>query len=101
VVFTRSGAGARHVSKCRPRTPILAATPLVGTARRLQLLHGASTALVEAGSDPEALFGNLEATILANHHARHGDRVVLVFGLPMGTPGNTNAIRVHEVGSTR
>jgi pyruvate kinase len=101
VVFTRSGAGARHVSKCRPRTPILAATPLVGTARRLQLLHGASTALVEAGSDPEALFGNLEATILANHHARPGDRVVLVFGLPMGTPGNTNAIRVHEVGSTR
>jgi pyruvate kinase len=29
--------------------------------------------------------------------AKAGDRVVLVFGSPLGVPGRTNSIRLHEV----
>jgi pyruvate kinase len=44
VVFTQTGSSARWVSKCRPRTPLLAVTTSPAVACRLQLLHGVRTA---------------------------------------------------------
>jgi pyruvate kinase len=96
VVFTRSGSSARFVSKCRPRTPILAVTPLAEVARRLQLLYGIRSVLVPEG-DTDDVFSRVEATVLATGHGRPGDRVVMVYGLPLGTVGSTNALRVHTL----
>jgi pyruvate kinase len=31
--------------------------------------------------------------------AKPGDRVVLVHGSPLGVPGRTNSIRLHEIGA--
>ncbi|MBM6979903.1 MAG: hypothetical protein I3J03_09355, partial [Actinomyces succiniciruminis] len=34
------------------------------------------------------------------HLAKPGDEVIIVAGMPPGTPGSTNSIRVHTVGET-
>ena len=35
--------------------------------------------------------------LIADGHARPGDRVVVVYGSPMGVPGMTNSIRLHQI----
>ncbi|WLT36855.1 pyruvate kinase [Synechocystis sp. B12] len=44
--LTKTGSTARHVSKFRPKTPILAVTPHVDVSRQLQLVWGVKPLLV-------------------------------------------------------
>ncbi|MHB8508835.1 MAG: pyruvate kinase [Candidatus Dormibacteria bacterium] len=99
VVFTHTGGSARYVSKCRPVTPILAVTPNLPVARRLQLLYGVRTILVKDARTLPRTFARLEAAVIATRHGRPGELVVLVYGLPMGTKGTTNTVRVHTLGT--
>jgi pyruvate kinase len=99
VVFTQTGSSARYVSKCRPRTPILAVTTSPSVARRMQLLHGVRSLVVRQTEDTDAMFEVAEESAIASGHARRGDTLVFVFGQPVNRPGGTNTITVHTAAS--
>ncbi|MEW5743585.1 MAG: pyruvate kinase alpha/beta domain-containing protein [Myxococcota bacterium] len=39
----------------------------------------------------------VEEELLARGLARRGDRVVIVFGAPVGQPGKINSLRLHTI----
>lgn len=46
------------------------------------------------------MVAQVDEVLQARHLARAGDEVIIVAGMPPGTPGSTNSIRVHTVGET-
>lgn len=97
MTLTKTGATARNVSKFRPKTPILAVTPHVDVARRLQLVWGVKPLLVLdlASTDQTsqaALSIAQEQSLVAE-----GDLVVITAGTLQGVPGSTDLIKVELV----
>jgi pyruvate kinase len=92
--FTQSGTTASLVARERPRTPIIALTPLVRTARRLTLTWGAHCAIAE----PQDRFkGAVLAAVRAarsDGFATTTDQIVVTAGVPFNVPGTTNILRV-------
>jgi pyruvate kinase len=97
VSFTSSGATALRAARERPAAPILAVTPNIATARRLALLWGAHCVhLADITS-----FGDMVQKAVRTAHreeiAGPGQRVVITAGVPFGTPGSTNILRIAWV----
>lgn len=97
IAFTESGSTALTASKQRPRMPILAFTPLEGTARRCSLYWGVLPVLVETVTDTDQMIRQTSARVKELGFVKPGDRVVLTAGVPMGSPGTTNTIRVETI----
>ncbi len=97
VNYTMSGSTALRTARERPRVPILCLTNRVAVARRLQLSYGVYAVLTEDIDN----FGDMvkKACALAHEHkvAASGQRLVITAGVPFGTPGNTNILRVAWV----
>lgn len=99
VVPTLSGSTARLVSRFRPKRKIVAAVPSEAVGRRLLVHWGIAPILVERETDSEAMIqGAIAATIKAGF-AKAPDKVVVLAGLPVGTPQQTNSVRVHVIGN--
>ena len=96
VSATMSGYTARQISRHRPRTHIIAVTPLGKTQRQLALTWGVETYLVTDFSETEAMVKETVRT-LRKAGLNPGDRVVITAGVPFGATGHTNLIRVHEI----
>jgi len=97
VSFTSSGATALRAARERPAAPILAMTPNLGTARRLALLWGAHCV---HSADIKSFSDMVQKAVRAAHRedlAKPGQRVVITAGVPFGTPGATNILRIAWV----
>jgi pyruvate kinase len=97
VSFTSSGATALRAARERPAAPILAMTPHLGTARRLALLWGAHCV---HSADIKSFQDMVQKAVRAAHReelAQPGQRVVITAGVPFGTPGATNILRIAWV----
>nr|WP_318701683.1 MULTISPECIES: pyruvate kinase [unclassified Roseofilum] len=97
MTLTKTGATARNVSKFRPEPPILAITPQVSVARRLQLVWGVDTLLV---LDLPSMNQTFQAAINAaqeQHLLQEGDLVVMTAGTLTGVSGSTDLIKVQIV----
>ena len=97
VAFTESGNSARYASKHRPMVPIVAFSPNEVTRRRLALLWGVIPEPLEAMRDADEMVQRASMFLLANGYVSPGDRVVNIFGAPVGVSGSTNSIRVTVV----
>jgi pyruvate kinase len=97
IVFTKTGSSARFVSKCRPRTLILAATPHEEVARQMQVLYGVRSMVMPTVEDTDELFGIASREAMRRGQVKRGDLVVFVFGQPLNTPGGTNTVKIHTV----
>ncbi len=99
VAFTESGSSAMNVSLARPSVPIIAFSPNAKTRRRMNLFWGVIPRDMPQGViDPDKLVDFCTADLMANGLASPGERVVIVFGAPIGVSGSTNTIRVHVLG---
>jgi pyruvate kinase len=98
VAFTESGTSAMTVSLARPTVPIIAFSPNVKTRRRMSLFWGVIPREMPAISDPDALVDWCTGDLMGSGLASPGERVVIVFGAPIGVSGSTNTIRVHVLG---
>jgi pyruvate kinase len=96
--FTLSGVTARLLAHYRPAVPIVAFSPNQEVRRRLALLWGVVPRVLEPIQDTEAMVLRVEEELLARGLARKGDRVVIVFGAPVGQPGKINSLRLHVIG---
>ncbi len=97
MTLTKTGATARNVSKFRPKTPILAITPHVYVARRLQLVWGVKPLLV---LDLASATQTFEAAINVAQEKNWlfaGDLVVMTAGTLQGVAGSTDLIKVELV----
>jgi pyruvate kinase len=99
VVWTSSGSTAMRIARERPQTPTLVLTTSLNTARRLALVWGVHAIV---GDDPQDVNDMAERGAYAAMHeefAVPGQRVIMVAGVPFGTPGATNLIRIAFVNS--
>ncbi|MDF1727343.1 MAG: pyruvate kinase [Sulfitobacter sp.] len=92
--FTQSGTTALLTARERPRVPIIALTPLVGTARRLALSWG--TNCVITGPLDRFKLAVVSAAKAAREEgfATADDQIVVTAGVPFNVPGSTNILRV-------
>ena len=100
VTFTQSGDTARRLSRLRSPIPLLAFTPLSTTRNQLSVSWGVQTFEVPEVQHTDEMVTQVDKTLQEKHLAQVGDVVVIVAGMPPGTPGSTNSIRVHTVGET-
>ena len=97
ITSTSSGHTARMVSKFRPNTPIIAATPNEKTSRQLSLSWGVYTVnCAQAGNTDDLIDNSIEASKNAGF-INDGELVVVTAGVPTGVSGTTNLIKVHVV----
>ncbi len=98
VTWTKTGSTGLRAARERPEAPIIALTPLVETARRLSIAWGLHCVLTEDAHDLDDVVHR--ATEMAVHEgfARTGERIVITAGVPLGTSGSTNLLRVAFVG---
>ncbi len=95
--FTLSGVTARLLSQFRPSVPIIAFSPNQEVRRRLALLWGVVPRVLEPIQETEAMVRRVEEELLARGLAVKGDRIVIVFGAPVGQPGKINSMRLHQI----
>lgn len=98
VCYTTSGSTGLRASRERPNVPILAFTPVPETARRLTLAWGVHCVLTEDAKDFDDMVGRACRIAQREGFAVEGERIVVSAGLPFGTPGATNMLRIARVG---
>jgi pyruvate kinase len=97
MTLTQSGSTARNVSKFRPTTPILAITPHVDVARKLQMVWGVKSLLVlNLPSTTETFQAAIQAA-KDKGLLNGGDLVVTTAGTLQGVSGSTDLIKVEIV----
>ena len=92
--FTMSGSTARRISRERPSVPLMVLTPKAETARRMGLLWGVHAVITKDVKDFEEMVAKSKRMALRHKIAKAGDRVVVMAGVPFGTPGSTNVLHV-------
>jgi pyruvate kinase len=97
VCWTKSGSTGLRGARERPQTPILALTPIKAMARRLTIAWGLHCVETEDAHDLDDVAERACQIAYAHEFARIGERVVVTAGLPLGTPGATNLLRVALV----
>jgi len=98
VAFTMSGETARRLARYRSPIPLLAFTPLQATRSQLALTWGVETFIVPPVRHTDDMVRQVQRALLDIGRCARGDKIVIVAGSPPGTPGRTNALRVHRIG---
>ncbi|MCL2198155.1 MAG: pyruvate kinase [Defluviitaleaceae bacterium] len=99
VPVTDSGFAARMVCRARPKCPVLAATSDPVVYRQLNLLWGCTPMLSPQPFEGDSeVFDIAEALVLQSRHVKNGEIMVALAGVPVGSAGATNTIRVRTVG---
>ncbi len=99
VCWTSSGATGLRMSRERPKPPIVAISPMVATGRKLSLVWGIHCVIAEDARDQDDMVDRACRIAFKEGFAKAGQRVIVVAGIPFGTPGATNMIRVAFVGA--
>lgn len=97
VTYTTSGSTALRAARERPPAPILCLTPSLETARRLTPAWGIHAVVIADATDLDDMVAKAEATAVSQGFAKPGDRLVITAGIPFGTPGATNLLRIAWV----
>ena len=97
ITATRSGYTARAIARRRPVTPILAVTSSDKTQRRLALVWGIQSALVQETASTDGMISASLAAAVEKGVAESGDLVVITAGVPFAISGRTNMIQVRVI----
>ncbi|WP_460916842.1 pyruvate kinase [Plantactinospora veratri] len=99
VAFSQTGDTVRRLSRLHCDLPLLAFTPVPEVRDLLALSWGVQTFLMPFVQHTDDMFRQVDQALIGLSHANPGDYVVIVAGTPSGTPGSTNTLRVHQLGS--
>lgn len=97
VAYTSSGSSALRMARERPRASILGITPRASTARRLALVWGVQPVLSTDVPDVDRMTRLAVDTAKTLGFAVPGQTLVIAAGVPFGTPGSTNLLRIAQV----
>ncbi|HVY56770.1 MAG TPA: pyruvate kinase [Xanthobacteraceae bacterium] len=99
VCWTSSGMTALRVARERPKPLIVAISPNISTGRKLALVWGVHCIVAEDARDQDDMVDRACRLAFKDGFARSGQRIIIVAGVPLGTPGATNMVRIAFVGS--
>jgi pyruvate kinase len=94
VAFTTTGQTALRLARERPLQPTLGLTPNLDTARRLALAWGVEPRVIQEPTDTEGLTQVAIEQAVKTGLAPPGQRVLILAGLPIGSPGAANILRL-------
>ena len=97
VCWTKSGSTGLRAARERPEAPIVALTPSLDTARRLSLAWGLHCVHTEDAHDLDDVVDRAARFAFQEGFAKNGERIVVTAGVPLGTQGATNLLRVAFV----
>jgi pyruvate kinase len=97
VSYTTSGSTALRAARERPDVPILVLTSKIETARRLAVTWGAHCVRTEDVSSFQEMVGKACRIAREEGLAAPGDKLAITAGVPFGTPGATNVLRIAWV----
>jgi pyruvate kinase len=97
VAWTYSGATAARIARERPKSPILALTPLPETARRLLMVWGVHPVVAKDPDDVVDMTARACAVAAEAGFAAPTERIIIVAGVPFGAPGATNMMRIAYI----
>jgi pyruvate kinase len=98
ICWTSSGSTAIRVARERPSTPVVAITPNLATGRKLSVVWGVHCVVAEDARDQDDMVNRAGSIAFRDGFVRAGQRVLIVAGVPLGTPGTTNMVRIAYVG---
>jgi pyruvate kinase len=98
VCYTGSGSTGLRVARERPETPVIALTPIATTARRLAIAWGLHCVLTADAQDLDDMVARACYIAFSEGFAQPGQRIIITAGVPLGTPGATNMMRIAYVG---
>ncbi len=99
VCWTSSGSTGLRVSRERPRSPIIALSPIESAGRRLSVVWGVHCVIAADAQDQDDMVERACRLAFKEGFAKAGERILVVAGVPLGTPGATNFMRIAFVGS--
>jgi pyruvate kinase len=97
VTFTTTGSTALRAARERPDRPILGLISRAETARRLALLWGVHCVVTEDVHSLDEMVERACHFALETGIAKVGSSLVITAGVPFGTPGSTNLLRIAWV----
>jgi pyruvate kinase len=99
VAFSQTGDTVRRLARIHNDLPLLAFTPEDLVRRQLALSWGVESFVVPYVHHTDDMFRQVDQALLELGRGEIGDLVVIVAGTPASTPGTTNTLRVHRLGS--
>jgi pyruvate kinase len=99
VAFSQTGDTVRRLARLHCELPLLAFTPDADVLRQLSLSWGVEAFLVDYVQHTDDMFRQVDHAMLGLGRGLPGDLVVVVAGTPANTPGSTNTLRIHQLGS--
>lgn len=99
VCYTSTGSTGLRAARERPETAIIALTPIPSTGRKLALVWGVHCVLTADARDQDDMVSRAARIALEEEIARPNERIAIMAGLPLGTPGATNMLRIAHAGS--
>lgn len=97
VSYTMSGSTALRAARERPNVPILLLTNRPEAARRFSLLWGAHCVHTSDAKNTQEMVNKACRLAVQEGIAEAGDQLVITAGVPFGTPGRTNLLRIAWV----
>ena len=97
VTYTTSGSTTLRAARERPDVPILCITSNIDTARFLSIAWGVHGVHIPVEERFSAVVKRAVEITRSEGFARSGEKIVITAGVPMGTPGSTNVLRVERV----
>ena len=99
--WTSSGSTAMRIARERPAPAVLALTPNRATARQLSIVWGVHAVTTKDADDLDDMAKRACKFANREEFSRENDRIVIVAGVPFGTPGATNMIRIAFAGNEK
>ncbi|MBX6425443.1 MAG: pyruvate kinase [Variibacter sp.] len=97
VCWTSSGATGLRVARERPKPPIVAISPNMSTGRKLSLAWGVHCVVAQDARDQDDMVDRACRIAFKDAFVQPGQRIIVVAGVPFGTPGATNMVRIAYV----
>ena len=97
VTFSSTGSTTLRAARERPVVPILGLTPRADTARRLAVAWGVHSVQTEDLHTFRDMVVTAMAAVKEEEFAETGDAIAITAGVPFGTPGATNILRIAWV----
>jgi len=97
VCYTATGSTALRVTRERPGLPIIGLTPVEATARRLALVWGIQSVMTGDPGNLTDMVSKACRIAFDEGFVRPRDGILITAGVPLGSPGATNMIRIAFV----
>lgn len=94
ICYTATGSTALRVARERPGLPVIGLTPVLATGRKLAIVWGIHSVLTGDPANLADMVRKACKIAFEDQFASPGDGVIITAGVPLGTPGTTNMVRV-------